>query len=868
MAVLVSLGGKTGGDGFLIAPLDSNYDAELSLATTAGTLAVTLDALPNVANLVFSQTSLTLSTTPTIVNVHSLLPSASRGDTTIRVLDSALTVVESYTVTSIKHIVVNFKGRFEARFATDGAFYNANPIYTSSSTTVVPPGWTWGLEGEPDFVPPAGSVPENLETTGVGRVIRLNNPVALRPHADPVVSTVVSITGETTTGTETFTAGDPLIGQPVNFGPDTYFAGNNPANSLDPPPEEFRAPQKELMALFEINLGASFSPPAIYFRGASQVSGFVAKATTINQQTRATDSRPIAPGAVSAAAEVAEFALPTLQVFSETRIDDLVADYIALPSGASPQRRNLVRRIGHLLPSVSAAKRTAVQAQAVAPDVFTQRQGTLQPVWTMKQVFDGKVDANLHAWPGGSPGASSVVDYLRQFYSFDLQWSPFGFHSDELCGYHKGKLTGDVTRTGNHIGDPHTRTVNGTNYDLQSVGEFTLLRDGSRMELQVRQTPVATQNPVTDWYTGLTACVSVITAMAARLGSHRIALQPGREGKRLEFYVDKKPAILSAEGIDLGGHRVTAFDANGETGLRIDCEDGTVVIVTPSFWNGHNIMNVSVSNTRADEGIMGFVPKDSWLPRLRNGASVGPMPASLHDRYVTLYKTFADSWRVTNQTSLFVYAPGTSTKTFTDTAWPAEKPPCKLKPEFQVPGVQVLKGMPVDKARMICKAVTMKDLHENCVFDVATTGDEVFAKGYLLVQELRLYGTTVQLNGGEAPGRGDRVHVETGEEPVKRSEQALAVTATVLPLTPKRPTPTGTVTFFIDGVPMKRPVNLDERGRARVVVQLKPGEHKIRAAYAGGGEYDYHSSSSANLIYTAGRKDDDKPTPPVPRRKK
>ena len=49
------------------------------------------------------------------------------------------------------------------------------------------------------------------------------------------------------------------------------------------------------------------------------------------------------------------------------------------------------------------------------------------------------------------------------------------------------------------------------------------------------------------------------------------------------------------------------------------------------------------------------------------------MPASLQDRYAVLYKKFADSWRVTDKTSLFVYAPGTSTKTFTDRGWPAEE---------------------------------------------------------------------------------------------------------------------------------------------------------------------------------------------------
>src|SRR5207344_3338086 len=95
----------------------------------------------------------------------------------------------------------------------------------------------------------------------------------------------------------------------------------------------------------------------------------------------------------------------------------------------------------------------------------------------------------------------------------------------------------------------------------------------------------------------------------------------------------------------------------------------------------------------------------------------------LHDRYVTLYKTFADSWRITDKTSLFVYAPGTSTKTFTDPDWPAEKPPCKLKPEFQIPGVKVHPGMPVDRAEAICRIVTDKQLYKNCVFDVATTGD-------------------------------------------------------------------------------------------------------------------------------------------------
>src|SRR5436190_18037526 len=132
MAVLITLGGKSGGDGFLVAPLDSTYPAELSLATDAGAASVKLQADPahNVANLVFSNAgTINLTTAPTIVTVHAQLASAARGDTTIQVLDDATNaVLASFTLTSITEPVINFDGRFEARFATDSSQTNLNPI--------------------------------------------------------------------------------------------------------------------------------------------------------------------------------------------------------------------------------------------------------------------------------------------------------------------------------------------------------------------------------------------------------------------------------------------------------------------------------------------------------------------------------------------------------------------------------------------------------------------------------------------------------------------------------------------------------------------------------------------------------------------
>ncbi|HKI00763.1 MAG TPA: multicopper oxidase domain-containing protein [Thermoanaerobaculia bacterium] len=388
---------------------------------------------------------------------------------------------------------------------------------------------------------------------------------------------------------------------------------------------------------------------------------------------------------------------------------------------------------------------------------------------------------------------------------------------------------------GSDVGDPHIHTVDGKEYAFQAVGEFMLLRDRDGLEIQTRQTPLESANPFTDNYSGLTSSVSVNTAVAARVGSHRISYQPSGVGGdgQLQFFLDGKPARLSTEGIDLESHRVSAFDANGEMGLRVDYAHGAVLTVTPRFWFIW-FLDIWVSHTHADEGIMGSIPENTWLPTLPSGATVGPMPESLHDRYIVLYKTFADAWRLTDETSLFVYAKGTSTETFTDKDWPAEEPPSILKPQFKIPGFPTPVNIPVAEAEQICQGVTIADLHANCVFDVGTTGDKGFAKAYLLQQDLRLHGSTVQI-------AGDKESTRPGE--------SLVVTAIVLPMTNGRPTPTGSVTFMVDGVAAGPPVKIDEKGRAQHTLDhLDAGEHKIRASYTSDGG-DYHSSTSPNLLH-------------------
>jgi hypothetical protein len=225
-------------------------------------------------------------------------------------------------------------------------------------------------------------------------------------------------------------------------------------------------------------------------------------------------------------------------------------------------------------------------------------------------------------------------------------------------------------------GDPHIHAVSGENYDFQSAGEFTLLRDGD-MEIQARQTPVPSAPPIPNAHTGLTSCVSVNTAIAARVSGHRVTYQPSLTGKAspegMEVRVDGNLVDLDAvQSVPLGGGARVARASGG--GIEIDFADGTTLLAVPGWWGWQNVwyVNVNILNTPATEGIMGFIPSGSWLPTLPDGSSMGPRPASLADRYDALNRKFADAWRVTKSTSLFDYAPGMGTEDFTNRAWPVE----------------------------------------------------------------------------------------------------------------------------------------------------------------------------------------------------
>lgn len=289
----------------------------------------------------------------------------------------------------------------------------------------------------------------------------------------------------------------------------------------------------------------------------------------------------------------------------------------------------------------------------------------------------------LQTHPAATPAAVwAAIHYADNIFGVTPFWPGVinrgtGSPNEQL---HYGSLN-----DGYNDGDPHIRTVNGLYYDFQTGGEFVALRSQG-MEIQTRQRPVASL----PW-------VSVNTAVATRVGSHRVTWQPGTgfmpDPAGLQLRVDGVVTPIPAGGIDLGpGARVSALGSNG---ISIDFPDGTTMTATANWWGNQNVwyMNVRAYHTMATEGIMGVLEQGEWTKA-----------------------DFSDKWRVSAKTSLFDYDRDLTPDKFVSAPFPQEKiPPMDQKN--------------VDLAKDVCARIKDEKLYRDCLFDIGTTGDPVFVEG-------------------------------------------------------------------------------------------------------------------------------------------
>lgn len=403
-----------------------------------------------------------------------------------------------------------------------------------------------------------------------------------------------------------------------------------------------------------------------------------------------------------------------LPMFGDTWYDPIVL-------GSWPQ--NQKRLNDAYLPSSCQGCHSAGGVGGQLPHLSTSLPGYCATV--LRQAIQVSVP---HSMPQGNPGSSANDADVKAI--ADLM--PSAGNPTPFCGI--GPTAGPSDR-----GDPHIVTTNGVAYDFQAAGEFVALKDSDAdFELQTRQSPVlATFVPGPDSYTGIASCVSLNTAVALRLGGTRVTYQqagtPG-QASRMELRIRGELKTLERGTISLGGG--ASITANGGGSLTFTLGDGTRVIATPRYWSsqGYWYIDVDVLNSAARAGIMGHVAGGEWLPRGGDRTNYGAMPASTATRFKVLYGKFANSWRVTDATSLFDYPAGLSTKSFTDVDWPATNNSCRSS-TLAAPVVR--EPLSYDVAKQNCRSITDKAALAQCLFDVQVLGDVAAAKAYLRTLEIR-----------------------------------------------------------------------------------------------------------------------------------
>ncbi len=252
-------------------------------------------------------------------------------------------------------------------------------------------------------------------------------------------------------------------------------------------------------------------------------------------------------------------------------------------------------------------------------------------------------------------------------------------------------------------GDPHLRTFDGVAYDLQTVGEFVLMRtnDGAA-EVHTRHTAMGTS-------------ASGNTAVAAQIGPNRVGLYVDRgllvNGVEIE--------IPSGESYDLGdgariyrfGSRYTlAWPGPDEQRLRLDMSLGRGAIHVNAF--------LPPSLSGQVSGLLGNGDGSTGDDFQAADGTVFQRPLSTS----VLYGQFADEWRIIDTTSLFDYLPGESTLTFTDLVFPAK-----------ILRIEDLDPAEVALAEGICRGAGVVDetFVEMCIVDLVITGDTWFVSGAL-----------------------------------------------------------------------------------------------------------------------------------------
>ncbi len=253
----------------------------------------------------------------------------------------------------------------------------------------------------------------------------------------------------------------------------------------------------------------------------------------------------------------------------------------------------------------------------------------------------------------------------------------------------------------------HFSNFDGWSYDSQAAGEFLVFENGAT-DIQLRAEPLPGSE-----------VASIATAVAVSVGDHTISMHLGGA-----TWIDDEPVeIRRGQTIAVG--EAALLWSGGE--WVIVWPDGTRVKVSnaqPTAVDGvGQVMLFVTSSASRSSGMLGNAdgdPTNDWVTRTGT-----QLHYDIRFEFESFYADYVDTWRITQDESLFHYGPGESTETFTIEGFPSRHITVEgLEPEART------------EAEAVCEdsGITREDLLEDCILDVALTGDTGFAYATYLAE--------------------------------------------------------------------------------------------------------------------------------------
>jgi hypothetical protein len=284
---------------------------------------------------------------------------------------------------------------------------------------------------------------------------------------------------------------------------------------------------------------------------------------------------------------------------------------------------------------------------------------------------------------------------------------------------------------GGSNGDPHLHTFDNRYYDFQAAGEFVLARSkAGGMEVQARQQPFPGKDTV-----------SINTAFAMRVAADRVGVY---RGDPLVVRVNGRGFIARSRGARLPHGGSVRLLTGGQVAVK--WPDGSLARVLPvKPWGINVLFRPAKARFGTFAGLWGNfngTRGDDWVTRAGRKITVAQY---IQQSYRVIYRVLGESWRVRPRESLFDYARGQSTRTFTIRSFP--------KGLFGSSGLTAKERAAALRA---CKRLHIKNpqVLADCTLDVGATGDNRFATGSRIYDRSAGKFTVVKHGGGGAVPTG------------------------------------------------------------------------------------------------------------------